>query len=366
MKLRRILPCLLALLLALGLTGCGYPELYERVLIHGIGVDWTGENYKVTVRSSASAEDEGEELFTCEGATVLEALSGLSLSTGREPFYAHNYLVVFGQACANRGLEDCLDFFVRYYNTRPTVSLFMALGTAEEVLSTEKDGKLMRMSELQALGAGGSYNGQVVDVDILDFVNALKGESGSPVLPVLRAVEGGVEATGSAYFAQSRPAGLLTLEQTRSYLAVMDRLERGELAVDVPGAGPVTLSLRGAKSSVETVFGQVPAFTLRVTVDADVSAVDGTPPADGAFYPALEQAAAARLEEELRATLQQTLADGCDIFGFGSLLYRRWPVYWRQHSAQWPELMGQAQYTVQYTVKVRHLEQENLNGLLSP
>ena len=50
--------------------------------------------------TSTSSEEEGEEFFKSEGETVLEALNNLSLLTGREPFYSHNYLVVFGRECA--------------------------------------------------------------------------------------------------------------------------------------------------------------------------------------------------------------------------------------------------------------------------
>ena len=132
----------LSLCLCLPLAGCGYQELAERLLIHGIGVD-VGEDggFLVSVRSSFSTGDEGEEYFTAQGDSVLEALSSLSLSTGREPFYSHNYLVVFGRECAEQGLNRCLDFFVRYYNTRPAVQVFLAAGTAEEVLSAQKDGR---------------------------------------------------------------------------------------------------------------------------------------------------------------------------------------------------------------------------------
>ena len=81
----------------------------------------------MTVRAADPGE-EGEEVFTCQGASVLEALSNLSLSTGREPFYAHNYLVVFGRSCGEGGLDSAMDFFVRYYTTRPSVQVYLAAG----------------------------------------------------------------------------------------------------------------------------------------------------------------------------------------------------------------------------------------------
>lgn len=354
---KRICVCMLILALPALLSGCGYPELYERVLIHGIGVDWDGAQYKVTVRSSASAEDEGEELFTCQGSTVLEALSSLSLSTGREPFYAHNYLVVFGMDCARKGLDDCLDFFVRYYNTRPAVEMFLAQGTAEEVLSVEKDGKRMKMSEVQALGSGGQYNGMAVDVEILDFVNGVKGEGMSPVLPVLAANDAGARAVGTAYFDGYKIKGLLSLEQTRGYLAAMGRLEKGELAVE--GQANATLSLRSVKSSVE--LGAERSFTVSVEVEADVSAASGKRGSEAAFYAALEEEAAGLLRGEIESAVERAVTrDGCDIFGFGRRMYRERPEEWRKVE-EWPD--PGMEVRVEVSCKVRRLEQENMNGI---
>ncbi len=359
---------LLALVLAVFLAGCNYPELYERVLIHGIGVDWDGQAYQVTVRSSSSAEDEGEELFTCHGSTVLEALSSLSLSTGREPFYSHNYLVVFGMNCARRGLDDCLDFFVRYYNTRPSVSMFLAENTAEEVLSAEKDGKLMKMSQLQALGVGGRYNGKALDIELLDFVNAAKSEGAAPVLPVLAASEEGAEAVSTAYFQGYKVKGILSLDQTRGYLAAMGQLEKGELVVE-SSAGTVTLSLRDGESRIRLLpngieAGDVPEFAIEIQLDADVSAISGRRQDSENFYSELEEAAAQLVREQTESVLAQAMReDRCDVFDLSGLLYRKRTGFWREHGENWQGLMPQCPCRVEVGVKVRRLEEENLRGL---
>lgn len=360
--LRKCAAAALAALFALSLSGCGYPELYERILIHGVGVDLCGEGYRVTVRSSSSVEDEGEELFTAEGDTVLEALSQLSLSTGREPFYAHNYLVVFGMDCARAGLDRCLDFFIRYYNTRPAVSVFLAEGTAEEVLSAGEEGKLKKMSELQALGSGGKLNGLSADVELLDFVNGALKEGGSPVMPVLRAEEEGVRAVGTGYFEEYRLKGLLTLDQTRGYLAAVGQLDQGELAVSGEETGDATLSIRKARGEISLGPGKdVPEFRIRIDVDADLSSASQAPGNQDAFYAALEREAEEVLQAQAGSALRQAVAeDGCDIFGFGNLLYRKRPEFWRENGGEWGRLMSEGQYEVQVDVKVRRLEQENL------
>lgn len=356
-KTKKILALLLGVLLALPLQGCGYRELYERLLIHGIGVDAAGDGFVVTVRSSVSPEDEGEEYFRSEGRSVLEALTNLSLSTGREPFYSHNYLVVFGKECAEQGLERCLDFFVRYYNTRPAVQMYMAEGKAEDILSFEKDGKLLKMSELQQLGDSGQVNGKAVGAEILDFVNGVKREGSSPVLPVLRAGEAGVEVVSTAYFEGYTLKGTLSLLQTRGYMAAKNQLKKGE-AVVKGDFGAVTLSLSRSEGSLGVYMDREgPVFTVRVRAQADVSAVSGgkSQLPEGA-YPQLEEEAAKLLQEEVGSCLTQAvLEDRCDIFGFGNLLYQKYPSYWRTACGDWKEGMAGCRFRVETAVRVLRL-----------
>lgn len=362
---KRWLSVFLCLGLLMGLWGCGGRELYERLLIHGIGVDVKGDGFTVTVRSSISPEDQGEEYFRCEGRSVLEALNSLTLSTGRKPFYAHNYLVVFGRECGERGLDRCLDFFIRYYNTRPGVQMYLAEGTAEEILSSQKDGKYLKMSELQQLGDSSKDNGRTVSVDILDFVNGVKREGSSAVLPVLRAgEEGSVEIASTAYFSGYKLAGFLSLEETRGFLAARGLLQSGEAVVSGESFGAVTLSLSGASGSVALQWGEDgrPQFEITVDTEADVSAVSGGRDfLEMGIYGQVERALSELLEQEIEQALEKTVLRGrCDIFGFGNLLYRRAPDYWKENREDWASLMAQCGYTVYVSSKVQRLEQSGM------
>lgn len=343
-----------------GLWGCGGRELYERLLIHGIGVDADGEEFVVTVRSSISTEDEGEEYFKCRGSSVLEALNSLSLSTGRKPFYAHNYLVVFGKSCGEQGLDRCLDFFVRYYNTRPAVQVYLAEEKAEDILSFQKDGKYLKMGELQQLGDSSRDTGRTVGVELLDFVNGVKRQGSSPVMPVLRAEEDGVKISSTAYFDGYRLQGFLTLEETRGYLAVKEKLENGEAVLREEGLGTVTLSLTGGTGKISwEIKESEPSFLLRVQARGDVSAISGgrnwLEPKD---YETLERCFAEKLRGEIEEAVRKAvLEDHCDIFGFGALLYREAPEHWRGLSEHWKEQMSRCEYRVEVSAKVSRLEE---------
>lgn len=355
----RILAVLLCVLLLLPLCGCTGRELYERLLIHGIGVDVQDDGFLVTVRSSTSAEDEGEELFTCSGRSVLEALNSLARSTGRQPFYAHNYLVVFGKRCAEQGLDQCLDFFVRYYNTRPAVRVYLAEEQAEDVLSFQKDGKFLRMAELQQLSDSSRETGNTVGVELLELLNAVKRPGCAPVLPVLRVEEQGVEVVSAAFLNGYRLESFLTLPETRGFLAVKNQLKRGE-AVVFGDFGGATLSLRGAKGKVSvSEENGLPAFALNVQVKGDVSAISGGKDRlQHEEYAEIETALSQTLQKEIQGAVEKAVLEhGCDIFGFGAMIYRSDPRRWEALEPDWQETMKRCRYTVNVQSTVAHLEE---------
>lgn len=348
------------------LCGCGGRELYERLLIHGVGVDADGDEFIVTVRSSVSTEDGGEELFKCRGRTVLEALDTLALSTGRKPFYAHNYLVVFGEECAEKGLDRCLDFFVRYYNTRPSVQMYLARGKASEILEFKRNGQYLKMSELQQLGDSSRDTGCTVGVEILDFVNGVKRQGGSAMLPVLCAEEDKLEICRTAYFDSYTLRGFLDLRQTRGYLAAKNKLSDGETVIQTEKHGTVTLSLAesGGKIKYERKNGGLPKFTIEVSVVGDVSAVSGgRDQMENDGYGAIETALANEIKAEVLSAAEQAVVDdNCDIFGFGALVYRKEPKYWEKIADDWKEIISGCEFEIKVKAKVKRLEQESLDN----
>ncbi len=134
--------------------------------------------------ASETTEDGGQStFFSGEGDTVPEALSQIALESGRTPLYSHNAAILFGMQCAESGIAEQLDFFIRHYDSRPTAKVFLAEDTAESVL-LQTD---LTAERFMQLSNGAKYSGAAADVNLLQLVNGLYGVNTTAALPVLRA-----------------------------------------------------------------------------------------------------------------------------------------------------------------------------------
>ncbi len=136
--MRRALLLGLALWLALGLGGCGGKELHQRFLIRGMGVDWDKGGCTVT-RGRQPRQRLGKSCLPARGRPWPRPSRRCPL-TGREAFYSHNTLVVFGRSCGEGGLGQALEFLLEEGRVRPTAQAYLGGGTAAEVLSLERGG----------------------------------------------------------------------------------------------------------------------------------------------------------------------------------------------------------------------------------
>ena len=338
--MRRALLVGLALWLALGLGGCGAKELHQRFLIRGMGVDWDEGGCTVTLRAATAAQT-GEELLTCQGETLAQALSQVPLLTGREAFYSHNTLVVFGRSCGEGGLGPALEFLLEEGRVRPTAQAYLAGGTAAEVLSLEGEGAL---EELEQLSAAGQAEGWAVSTDLLGLVNGALRPGSSAVLPVVEVQGGQAAVTGAAYFRGDRLAGELSPEEARGYLALVGDLRRGPLTVEA-GGRQVELTLAGGSTRREVELtpegeGEA-AFSIRLRVGVQGAGVSEE----------AKRAAEEALAEEMEAALAKALGEGCDIFGFGNTLSQRYPRWWAEYGDGWQERMARCGYEIAVEIR---------------
>lgn len=345
---------LLSLILTLTASGCA-PELYERLLISAIGVDRTATGCRVTVLASETTEDGGQSTFSGEGDTVPEALSQIALESGRTPLYSHNAAILFGMQCAESGIAEQLDFFIRHYDSRPTAKVFLAEDTAESVL-LQRD---LTAERFMQLSNGAKYSEAAADVNLLQLVNGLYGVNATAALPVLRA-DDLPTPVGTAVLQSYRLCAVLTPAETQGLSALQGTLSGGEFTVKDEAFGTVSLKVRSTNSNIIfTGTAEQPEFTARIHVIAEVSAVTNTAKHVGnEAFPRFETALANCTEERLAAYLKN--ANGADAAGLSEVIFRTAPNVWREMGESRAEKLSKAEITFHVTAEVQRVEEEDI------
>lgn len=373
MKKRFCAVCLfICLLCSFLLQGCHYQvQLSQRLLIQGVGIDYENDSYKATMQVSQVGEkdDDTVAVLQGEGKSAMDAMNAVTLSTGKKPLYSHSLLLVLGKSCAQRGLSDTVDFFIRYPEAHPTVNVLMADGTAESVLNTKKeDGKYVQAREIAEVAKAGKYNGKTVNAEMLDVINQLRGEGSSPYLPVVQKQEKEIMAAGTAVFQGDKLKTQLDEKETRGFLLLTGKLEGGTEVLNVPEIGKVTFELEKADAKIEPVTDGDPLrFDISIQCGASIAAADmvSGKKLDFQMYQNLEKLLGQRLKQECEeAIITGIKKNSSDIFNFGRHVYQSDPEYWRTHGENWKQEMANAKFTVTVEAKLRRGGQE-ITGLES-
>lgn len=343
----------------------GAVQLNDRMLIQGIGVDMTEEGVEVSVQS-AQPEEEGSLSFQqAKGKTLLEALDKLIQKSGKIPLYSHNTTIVLGKECGENGVEGIMDFFVRYYETRPSVSVFLADGKAADILGLKKDGEYVEAKNLTQIGQSGFANGWTANVRVIDFVNQLKGEGSSPYMPMLSIQGEEVEAIGMALFRQDKYCGMLTPEESRVLLLLTKGLSGGQMVSEFPETGKVTFTIRQADGAVlPEIQNGNPRLTIEAEGLVEISSMDKMSPAVDwdnreELLIKMEETISQDFTSQIQAVLKKTLQDWhTDPFGIGRTLMQRETAWWKKNSGSWEEKMAQMETVVSTNMTALRVEQE--------
>lgn len=348
-----VLVCLLAF------SGCA-PELYERLLISAVGVDKTADGCRVTVRAAPTEENGQEQCYSGNGRSVPEALEQIAFISGKNPLYSHNTLVIFGMDCAEGGLMPYLDFFIRHYESRPTVHTFLSETTAEEILNPGEESDLVTTDQITSLTQSAEYTGLAVDADIIRLIHGTYSEGFGAALPIIRN-ENGVLLGGTALLKDLKLQCTLDGTQTRGLLVLSGKLKTGETILDDAVCGRVTVNLRDAGAEIHFIgTADAPRFSVTLNVQGEISSMEHDYDA-GDTFARLETAFSEKVAENAEQYLTAAVLEcGADAVGFGNVIFREAPDIWEELAPSWPGFLKNAEFDLTVNAVISRVEEEDL------
>ncbi len=350
--MKKILLVVLSLCLCTSLCGCwNRREIGKIAIVMGLAVDEGKEDDEIEItaqiantRTIASAS-EGKEgsggqkpylNLSSEGEYVFPAIRNSVTKSGARLYMAHNYVVLFGEDIAKKGLGNYMDFFLRDHELRLDMHLLVVRGKGADVLKVETGFQSIPALHIHDLILTQKQLSTGMPVTVLDFMNRVAANRSAALIPIIEIKktdgEEVLHMTGTAVFLEDKMIGELDERETRGFLWATDDAKQGVVMVEAEGE-KAGIEVTRAGGSIRPEVNEKGEVTMCIRAhafgsltsergDSNFTTEEGVNALLGAF--------AGEIEGEIRAAIEKSKALRADVFGFSDVLYRYHPKLWAQ------------------------------------
>lgn len=298
-------------------------------------------------------------IVTGQGRSLTEALQNVQRTLDRSLFLSQLQTLVFGEELAREGMIETLDHLQRSTQLRRTMTVFIAEGTARQVMGAQPHTVPLLGIGLESLGFHASRAGAITMI-FGDFLERLVEPGSEAIAPVIMTTDDTsfIRIAGIAAFRDDRVVGIFDLEESlglslalgeaRPLTAIVAESDwQGERVV-----ASFVLESLVSQTDVRVVDGQVEA-TIRVNVQSVLAEQNG----GGNFTTSKEWSVLERMQEQaVRRAVEKVVKRAqewqTDVFGIGTLIERRFPKVWKDLEPRWPEVFASMKFDVAVASRV--------------
>lgn len=384
-KMHKVLALVvLCLCVLLCLCSCEKPgtELSDLMIMQGIGIDVSDNEFKVTVEilnneQSGSPGGNGNsdnktKIYSAEGTTVGEALRKLITKSGNEPMFAHNRVIIIGEKAANKNLGDILDFFERNYDSRASQLLCVAKNTTgESVIRAKLLTDSIKSKILENMLVESAKQSLVPKVRIIDAVNYIKDETSGLCIPAVKIQKNGenenFDLDGCALFGTDSTFSKYIDSKTAEGIAILnDKIQEGVISADLPNGQKASFYINKGKSKYEITQenGEL-NYILTVKVSCDLEGVQGDEyfSTDTGVLETFQNAVGESLCKKAENTLTVLQGKhGADVVRYGRRLRLKENDLYYEKKNSWNQVFPEIKLTIVADVTIRRIGEETFHS----
>jgi len=371
---KKLIKTLICFLLIISLCGCwNNRELNQLSVVMGIGLDKPEKPYNVEVTAqivkpskiaaagSKGGGGDGKAYWNIKdkGDCVFGTFRDMVNQSNHKLYFPHNQVIVMGKSLAEDGVSKYLDFFMRDPETRLNVLVFVAKGTAGEILDTQPElDKLPAVNMVNVMDAQSRAVSQTISVKLKDFKARLISKTTAPVAPYIELTgedEPIVTITGTAVFKGDKMVGLLNKSEGRGLNWVLDEVK--STVIDVKSSQNSIVSMETIRA-IGKFSPEIEGDKIKIEIDIleEGNIGEQTGPEDLSSLSEIEHLKNQKSEvikSEVLAAIKKSKELKADIFGFGEAVGRKYPVEWRDMEDKWDEIYPKIEVEVNVKTQVR-------------
>jgi len=373
------------ILTAILLSGCwDQRELSEITVVTGMAVDkgeddkyiLTVEGINATELNNRTASGNAPSIvYSAEGNTLAELTYRVNEGISRHLIYSHMRTLVIGEELAKEGIIDFIDFLERNREIRDDFNILIARGgKGSDVLKVtyqfQKSTSLKLHTQLDTMMKdwGGDPG-----VRMNDVITAWTAPGRQPVMAAVR-IKGDPEAGASAenmmkvtpdalvvldslaIFKGDKLEGFLTLEDSRNYLWIQNKINKTSITVKCSESEYMGLRVYDTRTKIKGKLENGKAkINVKIRAEAYIDGTHCNNQLDKAkTYKESGEAAQKQINEMVTKTIEKVQQEyGTDIFGFGEDVLRQDYQNFKEVQKNWDEKFADADINVDTTLIIR-------------
>ena len=366
---------IICIFIALNLTSCwSAHELNKLAIVTGVGLDKGKDQDKVemTVQIAKVLEMKGsskeENNIGTSGyvnlkeqqRTISEAVIAISRKVNRNLFFSHNEVIIFGQDLAESGIDDYMDFFLRYRGSRLLQWVLVSRQPASEILDIKPDVETTPGRNIGELIRSEKEISNVPPIDLREFSSRLMSKTTAPIAPIIEASKEDNKkityVSETAVFKKDKMIGVLNKDETQGLLWGINKIKDGVITISVPNdKDEVNIVTTNAKCKiVPEIKDNEVTMKIGIKQEGDLqeqtSSEDMTNPK---AFQVLEKAEEDFIKKKVMIALNKSKELNADIFGFGDIIYKHNPKQWLKMEKDWDKIYQNINVDVSVNAKIR-------------
>lgn len=378
LSVNKIMGMVACYLLVFCLSGCwSAREINDLEVVVGMGIDESDvpDNVLLTaqivkpgeMRSSSPEQGagSGKAYWNARslGESIFDAAREMTHLTGNRLFASHSQVLIFSEKIAAGGIDEYIDFFLRSREVRPSTIIFVSENEATEVLDIKPDKEKLPAMNISKLITASEFTAQTKKVNLQEFSSKMMSKTLAPMAPLITSYEVNGEkksiVSGMAVFKKYSMVGTLDQYETRGYLFAQGEVKSAIIHVTTPGGkGRATLEVNKAESKVTPELNGK-KIIMNISVKSESSVTEQSTPENLATEPAFEMMQneqAKVIKQDIIKAFEKSKKLGCDIFGFGELIHKKYRSQWKEIEGKWDEIYPSIELVIEVEAKIRKTE----------
>lgn len=351
------------------LSGCwNYREVNDVNIVTGLAIDYDNKAKQYILSTEIidfSVEGGHGEVISIRGKTVFDAIRNMISKSGKKLYFGHSKVFIISKEVAEKGLVPIMDLIFRDAELRSDVWVLISDKTAaSDILN-------VAIAELEAVNSfhlennmqSQKYLSKIYTIPQWRLVQDIYAEGISPAVPLVKLSKRdgslGTEVKGTAVFRGDKMVGIMDEHETKLFLMIKQTNQLGLWIIESINKEEkykVALEMFGCNTDISIIPTQNGPKVL-----VDIQSYTGVGEV-GSTLDIFEKSAFEELEKQSEMQIKQDTEDlirkmqieyQSDIFGFGKLIKKRMPEYWKENKDDWNGLFSRLEIEVTVDVIIK-------------